>query len=207
MSVSDDLDFLLEGHHDYRAGFCNLMRVVTLQTIVIFVLTAFLLFYVNTHPQRDILSAETTGGKRIPLVSLPFPNMGKVALENWVSQAAVQVMTFGFNDINDRFAESSRYFTPKGWESFSTALVASHIVEDVLTSQQLITAAPRDLPVLLREGLVNDKYTWTFEVKMLLTIRSGGVERNEFKKARIVVEKLPTSENPSGVGIASWFMR
>ena len=100
-------------------------------------------FVIHVHQPENRYFATTEDGRLIPMISLNQPNLSNPALMSWVAQAATEVMTFGFNDYRRRLQESSRFFTRKGWESFTQALQEARIIESIQANTQVITAAPR----------------------------------------------------------------
>lgn len=190
----------------YRNGFRVMMRLANVQAAIILVMICVFAFYVNTKENHDRFFAETGEGRIIEIDALDLPNMGKMAIGNWVSLAAGQIMTFGFNDIDERFALSQKNFTPQGWESFRKAILKSELIDKVLEAQQIITTVPAAPPVLAQEGIVNGNYSWTFDMPLLITFRSGGVKTSRSLSVRMVVEMIPTPENPNGIGISEWYL-
>jgi hypothetical protein len=161
---------------------------------------------VKTAKNHDRFFAETVEGRQMQVAGLALPNMGKVALTNWVSQATTQIMTFGFNDIDQRFDLSRRNFSEDGWKSFQTAMLDSGLVDSVIKLQQIITAVPQAPPTIIKEGLIRGKYRWVFEMPMLITFRSGGAKQASVKNVRVVLEQVPTRDNPNGIGIGEWYI-
>jgi intracellular multiplication protein IcmL len=190
----------------YRDGFRNMLWIANIQAVIVLVLVIFFAFYVKTAKNEDRFFAEAHDGGEMQMEGLELPNMGKTALSNWVAQAATQIMTFGFNDIDQQFAVSQRNFTAQGWESFYKAMAASKLIENVISAQQIVTSVPESMPILTQEGLIKGKYSWVFDMQMLITFRSGGVKQVNTKRVRVVVERVPTSDNPEGIGIGEWYI-
>jgi intracellular multiplication protein IcmL len=191
----------------YRDGFRILMRIVNVQAAVIFLLSIVLAAYLCTRTNQDRFIAEMANGKVMQMISLPSPNMGRIAMSEWVANAASQIMTFGFNNIDQRFALSRLNFTKDGWENFREAVVRSGFIDEMVKTQQIITTVPESPPILRQEGLVNGRYTWVFDVPLLMTSRAGADNVQRHKTAVITVERVSTRENPNGVGIAKWQMQ
>ena len=204
--VPDNPDQIKAKNSYYLNGFHKIIWMANIQAIIILVLAAFLAFYVKTAKNNDGFFAETLEGRTMPMVGLELPNMGKIALANWVEEAATQIMTFGFNDIDQRFALSHLNFTPRGWKSFHEAMSNSGLIENVMNAQQIITSVPQSPAILLREGIIMGKYSWAFEMKLLITFRSGGVKQAYTRSVRVVVERVPTRDNPVGIGIGEWYI-
>lgn len=190
----------------YRNGFFLMQKVVVLLTALVFLFVLLFAYYMNTHQRQDHFFAETVGGNKMQMVGLHYPNMGRTAMETWLLQAVTQIMTFGFNDIDERFALSRKNFTKAGWELFYQAMIDTKLAAKIIESQQILTTVPSEPPIIQKEGLIGDKYSWSYQVPLLLTVRSGGTQRSSTKRLYVVIEKIPTSENPAGVGIAEWYL-
>ena len=193
------------GKNDYyRDGAHILMFIVKFEAIVMAVLTIALSIYLCTRHNKDNYLAETVEGRVMPMISWDHPNMGRPALSDWAAKAASDIMTVGFNDVEVRFAQSRKNFTAEGWESFRKAMILSKLPEDVEKTQQIATAVPRSPPTLSMEGLINGKYSWVIDVPLLITFRAGSDIKPTPKRVHMVIEKMPTAENPNGVGISEW---
>lgn len=202
--ISYDLE---KDYSVYGASVRILYRVSTVMTLVMVGLLGVLYYVIDKGPPPDQYFAMTAEGRRMPLIGLSEPAINNNAILQWTTQAAVQVMTFGFHDINQRFLDSKKFFTDKGWGSFSEAMVKSGIFASVTTQQQIITAIPMGDAKLVYEGLREDGgYAWDIEVPLVLTARAGAKQKTELSSAVITVRKVPTRQNPNGLAIQKWYM-
>jgi intracellular multiplication protein IcmL len=194
------------GKNDYyRDGAYMMTLVVNIQAGLIFLLTLVFSVYLCLQENHDRYFAETADGKIMPMSGLHLPNMGRMALSSWAATAASQIMTFGFNDIDTSFAQSRKYFTADGWDSFKKAVMKSKLIDSIMATQQIATAVPLTTPTLKQDGLMMDgNEGWVFDVPLLVTFRAGGDIRPSQKTVHMVIEKMPTRENPNGVGISEW---
>ncbi|MBI4031528.1 MAG: type IVB secretion system apparatus protein IcmL/DotI [Proteobacteria bacterium] len=188
----------------YRDGYRSILRLAVIQGFIIIGLILAMFFLIHVHQPENRYFATTEDGRLVPMVALSEPNLSTPALMSWVAQAATEVMTFGFNDYRRRLQESSRNFTPKGWESFTQALQRSRIIEMVETNQQVVTAAPQGAPVLESEGIVQGRYQWVVQLPMILTYQSGSKTRADNLLVTLVVVRVSRLESASGVGIEQW---
>lgn len=188
----------------YRDGYRSLLRLCLIEGVVILFLLGAMYFVIHIHQPQDRYFATTEDGRLIPMVALNEPNLSTPALMSWVAQASTEVMTFGFNDYRRRLQESSRNFTRKGWESFTSALQKSRIIEMVEASQQVVTAAPAGAPILESEGLVAGRYQWIIQLPLVLTYQSGSLTKSDNLLVTVVVVRVPRLESPNGVGIEQW---
>ncbi|GJL85718.1 MAG: type IV secretion system protein IcmL [Micavibrio sp.] len=188
----------------YRDGYRSLLRLAVLQGIIILALLGSMYFVIHVHQPENRYFATTEDGRLIPMVSLNQPNLSTPALMSWVAQACTEVMTFGFNDYRRRLQEASRNFTRKGWDSFTTALQKSRIIEMVETNQQVVTAAPQGAPILVSESEIAGRYQWIVELPLIVTYQSGSKTRSDSLLVSVVVVRVPRLESPNGVGIEQW---
>jgi intracellular multiplication protein IcmL len=188
----------------YRDGFRNMMRIAFIEAVIIVTLVVAFISYMNATEPQDHYFATTADGRIMQLIPLEQPSMGTSALMSWAAQSATEVMTFGFHDYQRRMQQSSRHFTRYGWESFTGALQKSHIIDAVEAGQQVVTAQPRSAPVLVQEGVFNGKYRWVVDLPLTVTYRAGATNRTDNLTIRLVIDRVPSLENPNGVGIEQW---
>lgn len=188
----------------YRDGFRNMIRIAILQAIVIIGLIATLVTYISNVQPSNRYFATTADGRIMQLVPLDKPSIAPAALMSWVSQAVSETMTFGFHDYQRRLQQSSRHFTRRGWETFTTALQKARIVDAISANQQVVTTEPRSAPILVKEGVFNGKYRWIIKLPIRVNYKSGKEARADLMTVQLVVERVPSLENPSGVGIEQW---
>ena len=188
----------------YRDGYRVLQSVAVMQAVVICALVAIMAYVIHIHQPENRYFATTEDGRLVPMVGLNEPNLSTPALTSWAAQAATETMTFGFHDYRRRLQESSRNFTRTGWDSFTTALGKSRIIELVEQQQQVVTATPDSAPVILSEGLSMGRYQWLLEVPITVNYQSTGGSRTDRSLVRMLVVRVPRLESPSGVGIEQW---
>jgi len=148
--------------------------------------------------------ATTQDGKIIPMAPLDETGVSTAVLLNWSSEAIAETMTFGFNDYRRRLQDSSRFFSPTGWESFTSALKRSRIIEMVEANQQVLTAAAQGAPVLVSEGVKDGVYTWEVQVPVVLTYQSGARTRTDRLLVTLVIKRSTLLENDKGLAIEQW---
>ncbi len=188
----------------YRDGFRNMLRVAIAEAVIIVALILTFIVYTNATKPQDHYFATTADGRIMQLVPLDQPNMGTAALMSWAAQSATEVMTFGFHDYQRRMQQASRNFTRHGWENFTDALQKSRIIESIETNRQVVTAQPSSAPVLVQEGVFNGRYRWVVDFPLAVTYQAGTATRNDNLAVRLVIDRVPSLENPNGVGIEQW---
>ncbi len=205
-TLSEGYKSLWDENSYYRDGFKILSFLVNLQVIIIVIISVSLYFHVSDASRQDNYFAERISGNPIRMTGLNRPNTSGETLSSWVSKAMVQIMTFGFNDIEEMFEISKNNFTPDGWKGFRKAMIETGLISTVMENQQVVTSAPVSVPVLSREGIIKGKYSWVFDTKILITFRAGGSKRNSTRRVLVTLQEMPTSENPYGMGISEFYI-
>jgi intracellular multiplication protein IcmL len=188
----------------YRDGFRNLMWLAIAEAVIIVIMLVTFISYMTTFRSQDHYFATTADGRIMQLLPLDRPNMMTSALLSWAAQRGSEVMTFGFHDYQRRLQTSSRFFTRHGWETFAAALQQSRIIESVEALQQVVSAQPRSAPILQQEGIFNGKYRWVIRLPLTVKYQSGTNSRTDNLMVELVITRVPSLENPDGVGIEQW---
>ena len=188
----------------YRDGYRILKLATVIQGLIALVMGLVILYLINTQDVKYVYFATTEDGRLVKMSALSEPNLSAPALMSWSAQAVSQTMTFGFHDYKKRLQESSRFFTRAGWGKFTEALEKSGIMDGVESNQQVVTAAPKRAPIIVREGMSNGRYEWYVEIPMSITYKAGAKVRAESPLVRLKIVRVPKLENPHGVGIEQW---
>lgn len=192
----------------YREGYKNLVRIIFLQAFVALFLTGVICYHVTYVLPQDsyyAISALTNGAElKRQMTGLENPNMSREAVLRWAAASATEIMTFGFDDIDERLGHARRLFTNDGWESFQTALRRTGLPKSMIENQQLLSAIPASTPTMVMEGMLQGAYTWVVDVRSILTLRAADKKTNANLSVRLIIVKMPTKENPMGIGIQTW---
>ena len=188
----------------YRDGFRNLIKIAMLEGVVIVLLILALIVYINNSKPEDRYFATTADGRIMQLQPLNVPNLDTPALLSWVATAASDTMTFSYLNYQKELQNASKHFTKTGWESFTSAMPKAHVLDGVQAQQQIETAQPRSAPILVQQGVLNGKYRWVLQMPIAVKYQSTKESRTDQLQLQLVVERVPSLENPAGVGIAQW---
>lgn len=203
----DAIATIVNRNQFYQDGYRVLLKVALVQGLLIIMLVASLIaIYVLDKPEYRFF-ATTADGRIIDVVPLNAPYRGDVVA--WASQAAVEAMTFSFSDYRMRLQNSARFFTQRGWQTFLEALNTSRLLETVDKRQLNVKGNPRAAPQIKRQGVVNGVYQWVLE--MPYEIEYLGPDNIAMPQPTIgtltlVVQRVPTLENPEGIGIDQWIL-
>ncbi|MGH1456551.1 MAG: DotI/IcmL/TraM family protein [Alphaproteobacteria bacterium] len=166
---------------------------------------------INQRKLQEIELQENTNLARMDVseffkkdIPLNEPNLPYPYLITWASLAVSDIMTFGFNDYKSRLSVASDYFTQDGWESFSSALQRSRIVEMVEQNQQIVSAAISAAPVLQSAREMDGVYQWIMQIPMVLTYRSGSKSSTTGVLVTVVIMRSSDKKHPYGIAINQW---
>lgn len=132
---------------------------------------------------------------RQPVLNGPSFSAGKIT--NWANRALRDVFTFNFNNVNQRMAQNSVYFSDQGFVDFQASLEKTGLLEDVQNQRLLVTLTPLTEPRLIgRAG----PYL-RVEAQVLLTYLGGPQPVHKKHLIELMIEPVSTSQDPEGLAI------
>lgn len=147
--------------------------------------------------------ATDSQGQIRELAALDRPIQSKVEVLNWTANAVADAFTFNFANYRQSFEQAKNNFTEPGWKGFQTALASRKILEDITNNKYVSSAAIREAPVVVQEGIADgSRWGWKIEVPLVVTYESASTHTTQTFVAEVVVVRRPESENPRGLGIA-----
>jgi intracellular multiplication protein IcmL len=204
MASPDSLTTVVTRNEFYRDGYRRLQKIALAEAVAILGLIIVLAVNVSTMKPKDRFFATTSDGRLLQMVPLDQPDLPTGKLVSWSAAAASEIMTFGFNDYRKRLQESSRFFTRQGWESFNDALQKSNLLQMMNQNQQVLTAVPREAPVVVQEGVVRGVYRWYVQMPLNVTYQVGNTQENRPQRITLAIVRVSTLETPDGVAIDQW---
>jgi intracellular multiplication protein IcmL len=193
-----------EDLYAYRDGFKYLLWFVKLESLAIVLATGIVLYVFMNYQPQDTYFAIGVQGNQERLLDVKEPNVNRAALLAWVAAAATQSTTFGFTDYQDTFAKAQKNFSPNGWKSYQEALTRSGLLQNVVKYQQILSSIPISPPMVQAEGLLEGEYRWIVSVVLVQTTRAGNKRATRYVPITMILVKMPTRDNPMGVGINTW---
>lgn len=198
------LETVMTRNSFYIDGYRVLQKIVLLESFVIgCMMLVFVVLFMFAQP-KDRFFATTPDGRLIKLVALSEPLLQKKSIISFASEAATEVMTFGFHDYRTRLQDSSENFTQEGWDNFLEALGSAKYIDTLVGNRQVISAIPLAPPVIVAEGLSGDTYKWSVEMPLNLSIESGSEVSSKKIIVQMVIARRSRIENDKGLGIDQW---
>jgi intracellular multiplication protein IcmL len=153
-----------------------------------------------------ILNKDGLPEKVKSLVPLDDPNLTRTAIVNMAMNVATEVMTFGFNNADERLLRARRLFTDEAWTRFAKAFLADGRLDKIKAQQQILTTIATDGAVIIQEGKWNNDYRWIVQVPVITTFQAGKRVAPQKAILQLTLVKAPTTKNPEGVAINAWSM-
>ena len=136
-----------------------------------------------------------------PETSTPAEALTKDQVLPWAEKAVIETMTFGHNFYKDQLKNSSRHFTKKGWESFTTALAQSRIIESIEANQQDIRSLSNDD---VEQTIKREEDKWLVQIPIYTSYTQHNKTRTTKMMVTLYIVESDDPINESGIGIEQW---
>lgn len=180
---------------NYQFFFYGLIGTV----LVLLLAVGFVLYQLANRPIPEFY-ARMANGDSMRLQSFDSPNLLPETITRFASKAAVTAYTFNFVNFEEQIAQARPYFTEAGWADFRSSI--SGLANTIVERQLFISGVVVGQPVISNEGnLPGIGYTWRIQVPFLVTFKSSNDSTQRRYMVIVTMVKVPTSQNPQGIGI------
>jgi len=199
---ADGLELVVSRNYFYQRVY-NQMFYIMIVLVVAIIVAGSTIAYLIANPTLPQYFATTSTGKLIKLQPLNQPNLSKAALVQWVTEAIVESNSYDFANYRKQLQRSSKYFTAKGFDSFTEALRKSGTLELVKERKLLVRATITESPIITGETVLSSSgfYAWKVEVPITLSAENNVERRSDPYLATVVVVRASTLEYSEGVAI------
>lgn len=187
----------------YRDGQHKLIAVF-LVSVIANIMLAALLIYIITHPPTPKYFATSSSGRITPLFALNEPNTSDNAVVQWSSVATMAAYSYNFVNYRTELEAASGFFTGAGWDQFMAALRDSNNLDAVKSKKLVVSAVVTGAPVILKKGLLSDRYAWRIQMPLLVTYQSASEFTQQNLNVTLLVTRIDTLNSPTGIGIAQF---
>lgn len=122
----------------------------------------------------------------------------------FANEAAVSAYSYNFANYRQNLQDASHYFTLEGWQNFQDALASSGNLKAVIKKKLVVSAVATGSPVILDQGIIDGKYTWTIQMPMLITYQSASQAARQHVIVKLIVVKTPQNMGARGLAVDSF---
>jgi intracellular multiplication protein IcmL len=142
-----------------------------------------------------------TSLKTIPLTQ---PNITAVNLLVFANEAALASFSYNFVNYRKQLQEASNYFTPKAWQAFSRTLKRSGNLKAVIDKKMVVSAVAAGAPIILQQGIHNNRYGWTVQVPLLATYQNASEQKIQNLTVTMRIVRTTPFIGRSGIAVNSF---
>lgn len=153
----------------------------------------------TTRPQPQYFLVQD--GKVLENIPVKQPISNSSQVSSWVSSELRSIFSFDFVHYKEQLESHKTSFTAQGWGAFLTALQDSKFIQSVRENRQVVSATPTSAARVIAEGELGGRYAWKIEQDFVFTFHAGPRTQNQSVMITATVVRVPTYENPSGLGI------
>jgi intracellular multiplication protein IcmL len=139
-------------------------------------------------------------------VSAPLtqPCLATESILVFANEAVVSAYSYDFVNYKQQLDHTSHYFTTDGWQSFKLALDNSNNLNKVIEKKLVVYAVAQGSPVILSQGVVNNKFTWKVQMPTLITYQAANEQVQQHLVVTMIIVRTNSSEGMRGLGISSF---
>lgn len=184
--------------------------LVTILSYIIALLTfcalsVYIVFADTYFYHLTVLDRERIPEQLVLMRGLETPNLTRTGITNMAMNVATEVLTFGFNNADERLLKSRRLFTEEAWLRFAKANLKEGRLDKIKFNQQVLTNVAIDNAVIIEEGLdVLGHQHWVVQVPTITTYQAGKKIVPVRSTLQLTFIKASTLEHPEGVAIDAW---
>ena len=176
------------------------IAMLTFCAISVFVVFADTYFY-----HLSILDRERIPERLVVMRGLETPNLTRTGITNMAMNVATEVLTFGFNNADERLLKSRRLFTEDAWLKFAKAYLREGSLDKIKYNQQVLTNVAINNAVIVEEGTNSfGEQKWVVQVPTITTYQAGKKISTTRSVLQITFIKASTLKHPEGVAIDAW---
>ncbi len=192
----------------YRDGDKKLF-IAAFVSIIGLAIQSAIAFTAFTAKNERVYFATDKSGSLIQLVALGQPNQKDSVVAQWVSNALTDTFSFNFHDYADRLNKSTMaWFTKEGGDGLLQALSSVGVIDALKERKMILSLALEHTPVLIKQGPdQNGVWTWTFQMKAVMTYRTQSHEFSNPVTFMIQVNRRSVMDNAEGLGITKVIMQ
>lgn len=180
--------------------------IIIIMVVIVLMLGALgMLVYEMANRPLPTFSAIQPNKSRMALTAFDEPNLTAPTIIRWASKAATAAYTFSFVNYATQIAATRPYFTEDGWNDYQASV--KDLLSSISQNQLFVYGIVSGAPVISNQGPIgNAKYAWRVQIPFLVTYQSANTSTKRRFYVSITIVRVPTSQNPQGIGIDQFVM-
>ena len=189
----------------YRDGWRTMVVALPILMLCLVISILATIYAFTRDPEPRYFATEN--GRLVPLAPLNIPYVTQAFMFSWVAEAIGAAYTLDFQNYRKQAQDSRKFFTFDGFEDYKSSIKASGHLQYILDNRVLSSAVAEPVPVIINEGVVNGVYMWKIRIPLTIGYQTQTQRLNQKYIATLVVVRMPTHENPYGIGISQLIVR
>lgn len=196
---------LKQSNSFFRNNYRLVIFVLIAAIFLILGMVVYVLYQLSHRPLPEFY-AIAPDNKKMMLNAYNEPNLLPNTLLKWASKAAVTAYTFDFVNYKSQILAARPYFTALGWADYQRSVL--RLLEDIVQKQLFVNGVISAPPIISNQGILPGKgYVWRVQVPFLVTYQSAEHSSRQNFVILMTIMKVPTTQDPNGIGIDQFVMR
>lgn len=201
--AGDELQFISLRDDFYRDGYYKALTAVGVLLIAIVLLISASLYLQLSKP-NPVTFVTGDEFRTLPPVPVNKPYVSQPDLIQWVSDVIPKVFRFDFINYDQELKNASQYFTVNGWKNYTDQLKIYADSKAIVAGKLFSNAEPASAPVIVNQGILpSTAYGWLIQMPLNLSYSSVNKGSQSPLVIQVVVTRIPTLNNLSGIAIDS----
>lgn len=204
--VSNDALVLVFLRNAFYKRLHHLALAVFGLSILIIIILASLLIYLNRNPTKPLYFATDNVSRLIHVVPVTTPTISKEELLNWTIEAVEAANSYDYINYRAQLQNAEKYFTAYGWKQYLKALKVSDDLVGLTAHKWLVITKVIEEPKIIGQRLLGGAYAWKLEIPVLKSYANppgyDNATSNIYKYTiSVIVQRQPTLQGYKGLGI------
>ncbi len=190
-------------HNDSLA----VLNVLLLGMIVLLGLLWFFIFAQLGSEPTPLHFKLTENLQLIQPAPLDQEGIAKPALLNWVNEFVMKAFSFNYSNINNQPSKLAPYFSDTAMQIYTNMLTSDEDIGTLDKSKFIVSIMPKQPPEIVVGQVFKDRYAWQIQVTARILFSNALMRANEDVVFNFLVWRVPETESPLGVSVATFTYR
>lgn len=185
----------------YRDHYRSAIKILVILIMICAVLSVILAWMTYDRKQPAYYAALTTG-EVIPMHALSEPVLTSNFIVEWSALVARRIYNLSFDQYQQQLNEEASKFTADGWAKMMNAMKG--LISQLQGSRLVISSVVSGSPVIIGRMIINGRYTWRVQMKMLVTYTSASTQSQREMVVTMNVQRVSTLNASQGIQIVDF---